>query len=154
MVLCTWHGYQECLPNYTYHINSKYYYDHHLLMDDFLMKALPINADNEACLDFISVTDAGWENDQSESSNYFFTVLSESRDHFARYMKENEVYCTFRYHPLHRINLFKKSSDIKSVDGANKFSDTALNIPIHQNLTDKEVSIIVNLLSSYKADSL
>lgn len=87
-------------------------------------------------------------------SNYFFTVLSESRDHFARYMKENEVYCTFRYYPLHRINLFKKSSDIKSVDGANKFSDTALNIPIHQNLTDKEVSIIVNLLSSYKADFL
>ena len=39
MVLCTWHGYQECLPNYIYHINSKYYYDHHLLMDNFLMKA-------------------------------------------------------------------------------------------------------------------
>ena len=39
MVLCTWHGYQECLPNYIYHINSKYYYDHYLLMDNFLMKA-------------------------------------------------------------------------------------------------------------------
>ena len=35
---------------------------------DFLMKALPINADNEACLDFISVTDAGWENNQNETS--------------------------------------------------------------------------------------
>lgn len=43
---------------------------------DFLMKALPINADNEACLDFISVTDAGWENNQNETSNYFFTVLN------------------------------------------------------------------------------
>ena len=41
---------------------------------DFLMKGLPINADNEACLDFISVTDAGWENSSEESSNYFFTV--------------------------------------------------------------------------------
>ena len=39
MVLCTRHGYQECLPNYIYHINSKYYYDYHLLMDNFLMKA-------------------------------------------------------------------------------------------------------------------
>ena len=43
---------------------------------DFLMKALPINADDEACLDFISVTDAGWENNQKETSNYFFTVLN------------------------------------------------------------------------------
>ena len=39
MVLCTWHGYQECLPNYIYHINSKYHYDYHLLMDNFIMKA-------------------------------------------------------------------------------------------------------------------
>ena len=43
---------------------------------DFLMKALPINADDEACLDFISVTDAGWENNQNETSNYFFTVFN------------------------------------------------------------------------------
>ena len=43
---------------------------------DYLMKALPINADNEACLDFISVTDAGWENNQNETSNYFFTVIN------------------------------------------------------------------------------
>ena len=43
---------------------------------DYLMKALPINADNEACLDFISVTDVGWENNQNETSNYFFTVIN------------------------------------------------------------------------------
>tara|TARA_Y100000992_G_scaffold148847_1_gene99215 strand:+ start:1138 stop:2985 length:1848 start_codon:yes stop_codon:yes gene_type:complete len=44
---------------------------------DFLMKALPINADDESCLDFISVTDAGWENSgEIETSNYFFTVLN------------------------------------------------------------------------------
>tara|TARA_X000000950_G_scaffold98744_1_gene124853 strand:- start:6953 stop:8794 length:1842 start_codon:yes stop_codon:yes gene_type:complete len=43
---------------------------------DFLMKALPINIDNEACIDFISVTDAGWENSTDETSNYLFTVLN------------------------------------------------------------------------------
>tara|TARA_B100000963_G_C22600653_1_gene660071 strand:- start:49 stop:1887 length:1839 start_codon:yes stop_codon:yes gene_type:complete len=45
---------------------------------DFLMKALPINSDNEACLDFISVTDAGWEANSSETSNYFFSVINTS----------------------------------------------------------------------------
>ena len=43
---------------------------------DFLMKGLPFNIDNEACLDFISVTDAGWENSSEESSNYLFSVLN------------------------------------------------------------------------------
>ena len=43
---------------------------------DFLMKSLPINIDNEACIDFISVTDAGWENSTDETSNYLFTVLN------------------------------------------------------------------------------
>ena len=43
---------------------------------DYLMKALPINIDGEGCLDFISVTDAGWENSSEETSNYFFSVLN------------------------------------------------------------------------------
>jgi len=43
---------------------------------DYLMKSLPINIDNEGCIDFISVTDAGWETSNKETSNYFFSVLN------------------------------------------------------------------------------
>jgi len=43
---------------------------------DYLMKSLPINIDNEGCIDFISVTDAGWETSNEETSNYFFSVLN------------------------------------------------------------------------------
>ena len=43
---------------------------------DLLMKSLPINIDNEGCLDFVSVTDAGWENSDKETSNYLFTVVN------------------------------------------------------------------------------
>ena len=43
---------------------------------DYLMKSLPINIDDEACIDFISVTDAGWETSNEETSNYFFSVLN------------------------------------------------------------------------------
>ncbi len=43
---------------------------------DYLMKSLPINIDNEGCIDFISVTDAGWETSIEETSNYFFSVLN------------------------------------------------------------------------------
>ena len=43
---------------------------------NFLMKSLPINIDDEACIDFISVTDVGWNNSEEETSNYFFSVLN------------------------------------------------------------------------------
>ena len=43
---------------------------------DFLMKSLPINIDDEACIDFISVTDVGWNNSEEETSNYFFSVMN------------------------------------------------------------------------------
>ena len=43
---------------------------------DLLMKSVPINIDNEGCIDFISVTDAGWENSNQETSNYLFTVVN------------------------------------------------------------------------------
>ena len=43
---------------------------------DYLNKSLPINIDDEACIDFISVTDAGWETSNEETSNYFFSVLN------------------------------------------------------------------------------
>ena len=42
----------------------------------FLMKSLPINIDNDGCLDFVSVTDSGWENSSDETSNYFFSVMN------------------------------------------------------------------------------
>tara|TARA_B100001741_G_C16515342_1_gene581930 strand:- start:225 stop:1367 length:1143 start_codon:yes stop_codon:yes gene_type:complete len=87
-------------------------------------------------------------------SNYFFTVLTEFRDELARYMKKNEVYCTFRYYPLHRIDLFKDSSMIENVHGAETFANRALNIPIHQNLTNDEIAKIASLLKAFSTSSL
>ena len=40
------------------------------------MKGLPINADNEACLDLISVTDAGFRDGSKETNNFLFTIIN------------------------------------------------------------------------------
>lgn len=45
-----------------------------------LMKGLPINADNEACLDLISVTDAGFGNEGVETTNFLFTIINKKCD--------------------------------------------------------------------------
>jgi dTDP-4-amino-4,6-dideoxygalactose transaminase len=49
---------------------------------------------------------------------------------------------------LHEINIFKEFSQ-SGLDGATKFSERALNIPIHHNLTDSEVQLICDLLENW-----
>ena len=83
-----------------------------------------------------------------EYSNYFFTVLSDDRDKLAAYLKRNGVYSTFRYFPLHKIDLFKEFNTCE-LKGADEFSERALNIPIHHNLHDSEVKQITSLLKNW-----
>ncbi len=47
---------------------------------DYLMKGLPIDADGEACLDLISVTDIGFGDHMNQTENYLFTVLNKNCD--------------------------------------------------------------------------
>ena len=83
-----------------------------------------------------------------EYSNYFFTIFSDERDKLAKYLKDNNVYTTFRYFPLHEINIFKEYSR-GELDGARKFSENALNIPIHHSLTTSDVRLICDLLENW-----
>ena len=47
---------------------------------DYLMKGLPIDADGEACLDLISVTDIGFGDPMNQTENYLFTVINKDCD--------------------------------------------------------------------------
>lgn len=77
-------------------------------------------------------------------SNYFYTVITDRRDELASFLKKNQIYSTFRYYPLHLINLFQPYAD--DCSAATVFSNTALNIPIHQSLSDVDVAHIADSL--------
>jgi dTDP-4-amino-4,6-dideoxygalactose transaminase len=80
-------------------------------------------------------------------SNYFFTVITERRDELASFLKNSQIYSSFRYYPLHLIDLFKPYSE--ECKTAAVFSNTALNIPIHQSLSDLDVAHIADTLSQF-----
>jgi dTDP-4-amino-4,6-dideoxygalactose transaminase len=80
-------------------------------------------------------------------SNYFFTVMTDKRDALASYLKSHKIYSTFRYYPLHLIELFKSYAE--DCVSAEKFSNVALNIPIHQSLSDDDVSWISEKLKDF-----
>jgi dTDP-4-amino-4,6-dideoxygalactose transaminase len=82
-----------------------------------------------------------------EYSNYFFTVKTKRRDELAGFLKKEAIYSSFRYYPLHKIDLFTQYAG--SCKEAEKFSEEALNIPIHQALTDDEVMHISNMLQKF-----
>lgn len=82
-------------------------------------------------------------------SNYFFTLLTERRDQLAMHLKNAGVYSTFRYYPLHQIDIFKKYQT--GCPHAATFASTALNIPIHQHLSDQEIEQICSALKSFYA---
>lgn len=84
----------------------------------------------------------------SRSSNYFYTVISDQRDSLAHFLKNNSIYTTFRYFPLSEIKLFR-SHIYNECAVAKKISDTFLNIPIHDALSDSDVQKICEKLKEF-----
>lgn len=82
------------------------------------------------------------------SSYYFFWIQLEQRDELARYLLDNEVYTTFRYWPLHKVDYLTQYS-IKEYPNSEKISKVTLNLPLHQSLTDKEVDKVIDLIKAF-----
>lgn len=92
------------------------------------------------------------------TSTYYFyhiQVRGNHRDLLAKYLRDNDVYTTFRYFPLHRVPYYIDRFDIKSEDfpNANYASDHTLCLPVHQSLTNDEVRLIASLIRKYGEES-
>ena len=81
------------------------------------------------------------------SSYYLYWIqLPAGRDELATYLVENNVYSTFRYYPLHLVKYFGAEC---SLPVSEQISETILNLPLHQNLTDDQVQKIVDLTKRF-----
>lgn len=85
--------------------------------------------------------------DKVNSSYYMFHVQVENRDEFAKYLRENQIYTTFRYYPLHWVEFYKSTSKLSNTEYA---ANRTLCLPLHQNLTDNEVKYIINTIKQWK----
>lgn len=78
------------------------------------------------------------------SSYYMYWIRSEKRNRLANHLISNGIYCSFRYYPLHLINYYKNVVGQLNLKNAEEIANTALNIPLHQNLTDQDTSYIID----------
>lgn len=82
------------------------------------------------------------------SSYYFYhiQVKDHHRDLLAKYLREQDVYTTFRYFPLHRVKHYGISGAFPNADYA---ADHTLCLPLHQSLKDAEVDRVIELIRTY-----
>lgn len=78
----------------------------------------------------------------SRSSYYFYHVQVKNgkRDKYAHFLKENGIYTTYRYFPLHRVPGYGVSGEFPNADFA---TDHTLCLPMHQSLSEKDLELIV-----------
>lgn len=86
--------------------------------------------------------------DYCTHSYYFYHIQVDGdyRDELARYLRENDIYTTFRYFPLHRVPAYEITETFKNADYA---ADHTLCLPIHQSLSDDDVHYICDKIFEF-----
>tara|TARA_R110001583_G_scaffold19578_1_gene76461 strand:+ start:1150 stop:2283 length:1134 start_codon:yes stop_codon:yes gene_type:complete len=88
----------------------------------------------------------------NESSYYMYHIQTKDkkdRDLLAKYLRKYKVYTTFRYYPLHWVNYYKSYFN-EELPGTEYAANHTLCIPLHQSLSNKDVSYIIKLIKDFK----
>jgi len=82
------------------------------------------------------------------SSYYFYhiQVNKNIRDKLAIFLRENGVYSTFRYYPLHWVKYYGIDEKLENAEDA---ANTTLCIPIHHSLSDNDIDVIISKIKEF-----
>jgi aminotransferase len=61
-------------------------------------------------------------------------------------LRENDIYTTFRYYPLHWVNYYQSHDRLPN---AEKSAQETLCIPMHQSLSDGDVEKICDCIKTF-----
>ena len=85
------------------------------------------------------------EGDRHSYFTYFIRVPN--RDQLAKYLFNEGIYTTLRYHPLHLNPLYQYK---KSLPNCERLNEEGLNIPLHPSLSMDDVDKIVESIKNFK----
>ena len=105
------------------------FYNEHLKTFDWIDLPLPIPAN-------------------CTTSYYFYHIQIKNglRDQLATFLRQNGVYTTYRYFPLHRVPGYGVIGNFPNADYA---ADNTLCLPMHQSLSLDDLNMIVDLIKSF-----
>lgn len=77
---------------------------------------------------------------------YFIRLESGNRDDLARYLLDNGIYTTVRYHPLHMNNIYQSQVTLKNCEILN---EQGLNLPLHPSLKEEDIVLIMKKIKRF-----
>ncbi len=82
------------------------------------------------------------------TSYYFYTIQCSNgkRDQLAKFLREQDIYTTYRYYPLHRVEGYGVTGVFPNADYA---ADNTLCLPMHQSLSIEDLSLIVEAIHKF-----
>ena len=80
---------------------------------------------------------------------YLVCPSLEYRTKLMSYLKENGIQTTFHYLPLHSSDYYHEKHDGRVLANCDRFGDCLVRLPLFYELTDEEVSLIVEKISSF-----
>jgi len=83
---------------------------------------------------------------QSSYYLYWIQTRADIRDQLAKHLRDNGIYTTFRYYPLHWVKLHGPHPALPNAEEA---AQTTLCIPIHQSLSDDDTHKIVDSIREF-----
>ncbi len=84
------------------------------------------------------------EGDRHSYFTYFIRVPK--RDQMAKFLFDNGVYTTLRYHPLHLNPIYNST---ESLPNSERLNEEGLNIPLHPSLSMEDVDKVVELCRKF-----
>ena len=85
--------------------------------------------------------------EQHSYFTYFIRLENNRRDELAKYLYDNGIYTTLRYQPLHMIPIY--NSTYLKLKNAEILNNTGLNIPLHPNLSNKDIEYIATKIKQF-----
>lgn len=120
-----------------------------LKLPKFLDKrALLMQTYDELLKDIDGITVYPRPNYDYTSCNYFYWIIVDNnkRDDLINHLKNQDIYCTVKYWPLHKIDIF---NDGKTYKNAERLVDSIINLPMHQNMSILDVRYIAKTIDTY-----
>lgn len=86
------------------------------------------------------------ENERHSYFTYCICLNNNKRDEFAKYLYDNGIYTSLRFHPLHLNKIY---SSERKLPNCEKLNVNALNIPLHPGLDEGEVQLIIDKIKQF-----
>ena len=76
-----------------------------------------------------------------------FNELKKSKDHFMRYLINNNVMAQQHYIPIYKFSIYDEKSIV--FPGSEKYFNNSISIPIFTNLSNKNQNKVIKIIKDY-----